>query len=97
MRATLTSKSQLTLPAEIRRELGLGPGDQLDFTLHPEGWLEVRPIKKVQKTGSIMDLKGMFHDPKQKPMSIREMREMAMDAVADHVLGLDGDREEPVG
>ena len=97
MRATLTSKSQLTLPAKIRRELGLGPGDQLDFTLHPEGWLEVRPIRKVEKTGSIMDLKGLFHDPTRKPLSVEEMREAVMDAVADHVLGLDGEREKRVG
>lgn len=28
--ATLSSKSQLVLPAEIRRKLGIHPGDRLD-------------------------------------------------------------------
>jgi AbrB family looped-hinge helix DNA binding protein len=27
--ATLTSKSQITIPAEIRRRLGIGPGDKV--------------------------------------------------------------------
>ena len=88
MRATLTSKSQLTLPAAIRRELGLGPGDQLDFTLQPEGWLKVEPIHAVKKTGSIMDLKGMFAGRGPK-MTLDEMEEMMLDAVSDHVMGLD--------
>jgi AbrB family looped-hinge helix DNA binding protein len=31
MRATLTSKGQITIPARIRRKLGLRPGQVLDF------------------------------------------------------------------
>jgi len=31
--ATLSSKSQLVLPAEIRRKLGIHPGDQLTVEL----------------------------------------------------------------
>jgi antitoxin PrlF len=31
MKATLTSKGQITIPIEIRRRLGLKPGQQLDF------------------------------------------------------------------
>lgn len=29
--ATLTSKGQITLPAEVRRELDLDAGDKVDF------------------------------------------------------------------
>ncbi len=62
MRATLTSKCQLTLPAALRRELDLAPGDQLDFTLHEGGWVEIRPIKAATKVGSIMDLKALSRE-----------------------------------
>jgi AbrB family looped-hinge helix DNA binding protein len=31
MKATLTSKGQVTIPAEIRRRLGLEPGQVLEF------------------------------------------------------------------
>lgn len=34
MRATLTSKGQITIPARIRRRLGLEPGQVLDFDEH---------------------------------------------------------------
>ncbi|MBS0265815.1 MAG: AbrB/MazE/SpoVT family DNA-binding domain-containing protein [Planctomycetes bacterium] len=31
MKATLTSKGQITIPAAIREKLGLKPGDQIEF------------------------------------------------------------------
>ena len=34
MKATLTSKGQITIPLEIRRRLALKPGQQLDFDEH---------------------------------------------------------------
>lgn len=29
--AKITSKGQITLPKEVRRRLGIGPGDEVDF------------------------------------------------------------------
>ena len=29
--AKITSKGQITLPKEVRRRLGIGPGDQVEF------------------------------------------------------------------
>ncbi len=34
MKATLTSKGQITVPAKIRRRLGLRPGQVLEFDEH---------------------------------------------------------------
>jgi AbrB family looped-hinge helix DNA binding protein len=34
---TLTSKGQVTLPVALRRQLGIGPGDDLEFELGAEG------------------------------------------------------------
>lgn len=93
MRVTLTSKLQLTLPAEIRKKLGLGPGDQLDFTLHENGRIEAWPVVRPKKTGSIMDLQGMFAGRGPK-MTLEEMEEMFLDAVSDHVMGLDDEDDE---
>ncbi|HBB41129.1 MAG: hypothetical protein COW73_07350 [Nitrospirae bacterium CG18_big_fil_WC_8_21_14_2_50_70_55] len=42
--ATLTSKSQITIPAEVRRRLGIGPGDRV--VLEVEGGTAVlRPVR----------------------------------------------------
>jgi len=42
--ATLTSKSQITIPAEVRRRLGIGPGDRV--VLEVEGTTAVlRPVR----------------------------------------------------
>lgn len=40
--STLTSKGQITLPVELRRQWGLKAGDRLDFTLEADGRVVVR-------------------------------------------------------
>jgi len=40
--STLTSKGQITLPAELRRRWGLKPGDRVDFTLQDDGRVVLR-------------------------------------------------------
>jgi AbrB family looped-hinge helix DNA binding protein len=42
--AKVTSKGQLTLPAAVRRQLGIEPGDQVSITLSNEH-AEVRRLK----------------------------------------------------
>lgn len=44
MRATLTSKGQLTLPAEVRRKLGLQQGAQFEVTTNEQGQVIITPI-----------------------------------------------------
>ena len=41
--ATLTSKGQVTIPAEVRRRLGLRPGDHIGFVIDGD---EVRLVRK---------------------------------------------------
>ena len=36
---TVSSKGQVTLPAEIRERMGLGPGSEVSFELTPAGTL----------------------------------------------------------
>jgi AbrB family looped-hinge helix DNA binding protein len=53
--AKITSKGQVTLPAKLRRELGLKPGDRVEFERNESGQIEV-----VARTKSLADLKGML-------------------------------------
>jgi antitoxin PrlF len=66
--ATVTSKGQITIPIELRTELGLRTGDQVEFVRNEmTGYYEMIP-----KTLSIRSLKGILPKPK-KAVSIREM------------------------
>jgi len=55
--ATITSKGQTTIPAEVRRRLRLEPGDRLDFIEVADGRYELRPAH-----GSLRDLHGFLAD-----------------------------------
>lgn len=59
--ATITSKGQVTIPADIRKALGLSAGERVVFTRLDDGTTIMRA-----KTRSIMDLKGML-----KPARVR--------------------------
>jgi len=51
--ATVTSKGQLTVPVEVRRELGLVAGSKVDFIREGDGSYRVVPVR-----GSVRALKG---------------------------------------
>jgi antitoxin PrlF len=55
LEANLTSKGQITIPAHIRRALGLTTRDRVTFTLMPDGTVVLRA-----KTKSIRELRGML-------------------------------------
>ncbi|MDD9909878.1 MAG: AbrB/MazE/SpoVT family DNA-binding domain-containing protein [Ahrensia sp.] len=56
--AKLTSKGQITLPAALRKELGLKTGDRIDFRRTEQGNFEV-----VAKRYTLDDLRGILkHD-----------------------------------
>lgn len=65
--ATLTSKGQITIPAEVRRGLNVDTGDRVEFVEVEPGRYEV-----VAATRSVRDLKGMFGKPR-KAVSIADM------------------------
>jgi AbrB family looped-hinge helix DNA binding protein len=67
--AAVTSKGQITIPLEVRKKLGLKPGDRVRFIEAENGEF----IFKA-KTGSIMDLKGCVPWT-GKPVTIEEMNE----------------------
>lgn len=84
-RSTLTSKGQVTIPVEIREQLGLEQGSVVDFLLNEDGTCELRPV-----TGSIQDIKGMvkWDGP---PVTIEEMNQAIADAVMERYKRSSGD------
>ena len=74
--AALTSKGQITIPIEVREELGLKTGDRIEFVKSEGGKFFIQP-----KKGSIMNLRGMFKWT-GKPVSVEEVDE----AIAAHVV-----------
>ena len=67
--ATLTSKGQITIPADIRKSMSIRPKDRLTFTPMPDGTVVMRA-----KTKSIKDLRGMLTPPHGVSVSIADMR-----------------------
>lgn len=65
--ATLTTKGQITIPAQVRRSLNVEAGDRVEFVEVAPGRFEV-----VAATGSVRELKGMLGKPK-RPVSVDDM------------------------
>lgn len=65
--ATLTSKGQITIPAEVRRALEVDTGDRIEFVEIEPGRFEIVPA-----TRSVRELKGMFGKARRR-VSIDEM------------------------
>lgn len=67
MTITVSSKGQVTLPAEARRRLGIRAGTRLEVIVTGDDRLEI-----VRVGGSIRDLKGLL--PKaERRLSLAEM------------------------
>ena len=65
--ATLTSKGQITIPADVRRVLNVQAGDRVEFVQVEPGRFEL-----VAATRSVRELKGLFGKP-GRTVSVDEM------------------------
>lgn len=65
--ATLTTKGQITIPADVRRELNVQAGDRVEFVQVEPGRFEI-----VAATRSVRELKGMFGKPR-RTVTIEQM------------------------
>lgn len=70
--STITSKGQVTIPAEVRRHLGVGTKDKIVFVLESQGIVQVKPAR-YPTVASLRGAAGSLN----KPMSWKEMRDMA--------------------
>jgi AbrB family looped-hinge helix DNA binding protein len=67
--ARMTSKGQLTVPKTVRRTLGLGRGDGVEFTVD-KGTVSLRAIKPVRSSSGIL---RRFLPPNWKAPTVEEM------------------------
>ncbi len=78
--ATVTSKRQITLPADMCRELRIVPGTKIAFVKNAAGETVLKP-----KLGDIRNVKGIVKY-KGSPVSIEDMKQAVADAVAEDYL-----------
>ena len=75
--ASLSSKGQLTIPAEVRADLRLETGDRVSFEKAGDGSYRIRAVK-----GDIMRLAGIVKYG-GTPVSIEDMDEAIGRAIAE--------------
>jgi antitoxin PrlF len=77
--ATMTSKGQITLPAEIRARYRLSAGSKVDFDFNASGELVMRP-----RTRDIRELRGSlkYDGP---PVSLEDIDRGIAGAVAERL------------
>lgn len=79
--AKVTSKGQITIPAEIRAALSVAPGDRVSFVVH-DGIVRVtKGLSYVERTAGMF--KGRRTGP---PPTVAEMKDDAQAAWVDDVL-----------
>ena len=68
--ATVTSKGQVTIPAEIRKAMGLTAGERVIFTQLDDGTTVFRVKRR-----SIMELRGLLKRARKRkrPVAIKDM------------------------
>ncbi len=61
---TLSSKGQITLPAHLRRQLGLNRGDRLEATIDPERrQVTIRPVESIDQLSERISGYAKRRDP----------------------------------
>ena len=70
--STITSKGQVTIPAEVRRHLGVAQGDKLSFVIADTGAVELR----VPQYPTVASLRGTSRGL-GKALTYDEMKEIA--------------------
>jgi len=75
----ITRKGQVTIPAEVRKSLGLKEGDRVEFVVEGQA-IRVVPM------GNIVERTAGIFKSDLPPVSAEELREAAQIAIADDVM-----------
>lgn len=80
--STITSKGQVTIPAEVRRHLGIDRGDKLSFVIEDEGVVRI-VAPRYHNVASLRGAAGTL----ERPISWEEMIEVANEDRAQEITG----------
>jgi len=70
--STISSKGQLTIPAEVRRHLGVQSHEKIAFVIESEGEVKLR-VPRYSDIDSVVGKAGSL----KRPLSWHEMRKIA--------------------
>lgn len=76
--ATITTKGQTTIPAEIRALLNLHPGDRINFVIDESGRVYLQPLN-IQ----VEELSGYLQQYVNEVVSVEQMNEVIALAAAE--------------
>jgi antitoxin PrlF len=76
MTSTLTAKSQVTIPKEVRQQAGIGPGDKVKVFVRPDKSILLIPVIPVTALRGIIPYSG-------RPVTVEEMDDSIADVVAE--------------
>ena len=75
--ATVTSKGQLTLPAAVRRQLGIEPGDRVTIVVEDENGARLRRVEH-----DVASVRGLIATP--QGLESEDFDDLIEEAMADH-------------
>lgn len=87
--ATMTSKGQVTVPADIRAKLGIRAGDRLDFHLADSGKLSVVAVKRRSILESRQDLEPLSLG---RPLTQADIDDAVGEAMIEQEIRISGKR-----
>src|SRR6266481_9290293 len=74
--SAITVKGQATIPKAIREDLGLKPGDQVKFFVHPDGSVVLLP--KLPASA----LRGIIKSRRRRSVTMEEMTQAGAEGAA---------------
>ena len=86
--STMTSKGQVTIPAEIRKYLGIGAATKVAFVINGDGEVVVRPARYT-----LASVRGVVPAlPGRETIDFDDQIEEAMEEMAERVVARMGGR-----
>ena len=78
----ITQKGQVTMPAEIRRDLGIGPKDRIEYVINDDDRVEVKVARsRIDQLGS-----AITEVPDREGRDYEEVRHLMLEDIADKIV-----------